>query len=134
MLRRSFFAAATLGVGGLFGLHFPKLANYSGRLARRAIDALNDFTRVKMREDGFYRRILPPLPVSEEGAISIPFDRLSQNLYIRGPRYKVPRREPSNSVLAIGRRRSPVPNKVSATERAERQRINEALFEKLAHG
>jgi hypothetical protein len=25
-----------------------------------AIDAVNDFTRIKMREDGFFRRIMPP--------------------------------------------------------------------------
>src|SRR4249920_2564419 len=28
-----------------------------------AIDAVNSFTRTKMREDGFYRRILPPQPI-----------------------------------------------------------------------
>jgi len=27
-----------------------------------AQQAVNDFTRVKMREDGFWRRILPPVP------------------------------------------------------------------------
>jgi hypothetical protein len=33
-------------------------------LARRATDAVNDFTRMKMREDGFYRRIMPPVPIT----------------------------------------------------------------------
>ena len=30
---------------------------------RQAIDAVNDFTRTKMREIGFYRRVLPPLQI-----------------------------------------------------------------------
>lgn len=29
--------------------------------ARGGMDAVNDFVRAKMREDGFYRRIMPPL-------------------------------------------------------------------------
>ena len=33
-------------------------------MEKEAIDAVNDFTRAKMREDGFYRRILLPLQVS----------------------------------------------------------------------
>ncbi len=32
-------------------------------MQKRAVDGLNAFTRVFMREDGFLRRILPPLPV-----------------------------------------------------------------------
>lgn len=31
-----------------------------------AIDAVNEFTRRKMREDGFYRRLLPPLPITND--------------------------------------------------------------------
>lgn len=76
-----------------------------------AIDAVNDFTRTKMREDGFYRRILPPVQISNDeldrqvdtdkpvkvvdkepdspAAISIPFATLPRNVYIRGPRYRV---------------------------------------------
>jgi len=30
------------------------------------IDAINDFTRVKMRENGFYRRIVPPLQINND--------------------------------------------------------------------
>jgi len=78
---------------------------------KQAADAVNDFTRTKMREDGFYRRILPPLQISNDeldrqvdtdkpvkvvdkepdspAAISIPFATLPINLYIRGPRYRV---------------------------------------------
>lgn len=78
---------------------------------KQAVDAVNDFTRTKMREDGFYRRILPPLQISNDeldrqvdtdkpvkvvdkevdspAAISIPFGTLPSNIYIRGPRYRV---------------------------------------------
>lgn len=31
-----------------------------------AIDAVNDFTRVQMREDSFMRRIIPPLEISDD--------------------------------------------------------------------
>jgi hypothetical protein len=90
---------------------FEKLSSRDPVLEKQAVDAVNDFTRVKMREDGFFRRILPPLPISNDeldrqvdtdkpvkvvdkepdspAAISIPFATLPQNLYIRGPRYKV---------------------------------------------
>ncbi len=90
---------------------FEKLASRDPLLEKQAVDAVNDFTRTKMREDGFYRRIIPPLPISNDeldrqvdtdkpvkivdkepdspAAISIPFATLPTNLYIRGPRYKV---------------------------------------------
>lgn len=80
-------------------------------MEKRAIDAVNDFTRVKMREDGFYRRIIPPLQIANDeldrqvdtdkpvkvvdkepdspAAISIPFANLPINVYILGPRYRV---------------------------------------------
>jgi hypothetical protein len=80
-------------------------------LEKRAIDAVNDFTRVKMREDGFFRRIIPPLQISNDdldrqvdtdkpvkvvdkepdspAAISLPFASLPINIYIKGPRYRV---------------------------------------------
>lgn len=90
---------------------FDKLSSRDSSLEKQAIDAVNDFTRVKMREDGFYRRIMPPIPITNDeldrqvdtdkpvkivdkepespAAISIPFATLPQNLYIRGPRYRV---------------------------------------------
>jgi len=90
---------------------FEKLSSHDPSLEKQAVDAVNDFTRTKMREDGFYRRIMPPLPISNDeldrqvdtdkpvkvvdkepdspAAISIPFATLPQNLYIRGPRYRV---------------------------------------------
>lgn len=80
-------------------------------LRKEAQDAINDYTRVKMREDGFLRRILPPVTITNDeldrqvdtdkpvkivdkepdspGAISVPFAALPMNRYIRGPRYRV---------------------------------------------
>ena len=90
---------------------FEKLASRDSILIKEAEDAVNDFTRTKMREDGFYRRIMPPIPITNDeldrqvdtdkpvkvvdkepdspAAISIPFATLPTNLYIRGPRYRV---------------------------------------------
>lgn len=90
---------------------FEKLASSDPMMTKEAIDAINDFTRVKMREDGFLRRIMPPLQITNEeldrqvstdkpvkvvdkepdspAAISVPFATLPMNLYIRGPRYLV---------------------------------------------
>ena len=80
-------------------------------MQKQAIDAVNDFTRTKMREDGFYRRIMPPLTITNDeldrqvdtdkpvkvvdkepdspAAVSLPFATLPINFYIRGPRYRV---------------------------------------------
>lgn len=80
-------------------------------MEKQALDAVNDFTRDKMREDGFYRRVLPPLTIANSeldrqaetdkpskvidkepnspAAMSIPFATLPRNVYIRGPRYIV---------------------------------------------
>jgi hypothetical protein len=80
-------------------------------MEKQAIDAVNDFTRARMREDGFYRRILPPLQISNDdldrqvdtdlpvkvvdmepgspAAASVPFASMPEGLYILGPRYRV---------------------------------------------
>lgn len=90
---------------------FDKLSSRDAILIKEAEDSVNDFTRTKMREDGFYRRIMPPIPITNDeldrqvdtekpvkvvdkepdspAAISIPFATLPSNLYIRGPRYRV---------------------------------------------
>lgn len=90
---------------------FEKLSSRDPVLEKQAVDAVNEFTRTKMREDGFYRRIMPPTPITNDeldrqvdtdkpvkvvdkepdspAAISIPFATLPTNLYIRGPRYRV---------------------------------------------
>jgi hypothetical protein len=88
-----------------------KLTSDNEGLRKEAQDAINDYTRVKMREDGFYRRILPPVQITNDqldrqvdtdkpvkvvdkepdspGAISVPFATLPINRYIKGPRYRV---------------------------------------------
>ena len=80
-------------------------------MEKRALDAVLDYTRYRMREEGFYRRILPPVQVSNDdldqqvdtdkpvkiierepdspAAISIPFNTLPMNLYVRGQKYRV---------------------------------------------
>ena len=88
-----------------------KLASDDPRQVKEAADAINDYTRVKIREDGFWRRILPPVQITNDeldrqvdtdkpvkivdkepdspAAISVPFATLPMNRYIRGPRYRV---------------------------------------------
>lgn len=90
---------------------FEKLASRDRVLEKQAEDTVNDFTRYMMREDGIYRKIMPPVPISNDqldrqswttkpvkivdkeprspAAISIPFATLPMNLYIKGPRYSV---------------------------------------------
>lgn len=80
-------------------------------MEKRAVDAVHDFTRLKIREEGFYRKILPQIPISDEDldlavdtdkpmkivekepdnppAITVPFASLPMNMYIYGPRYRV---------------------------------------------
>lgn len=80
-------------------------------MEKRALDAVNDFTRYRMREEGFWRRILPAVQISNEdldrqvdtdkpvkivdrepdspAAISVPFNNLPMSMYIRGQRYRV---------------------------------------------
>ena len=65
--------------------------------------------RTRVREDGFYRRIVPPVQISQDDmdrevitdepvrvvsvengpAMSVPFGTLPINVYIRGPRHRV---------------------------------------------
>jgi hypothetical protein len=88
-----------------------KLASGDSRIVKEAQDAINDYTRVKMREDGFTRRIVPPLTVTNDeldrqvdtdkpvkvidmevdspAAISVPFATLPMNRYIRTKRYRI---------------------------------------------
>lgn len=90
---------------------FEKLASRDPLMEKEAIDAVNDYTRTKMRENGFYRQIMPPLTLTNDeldrqvstdkpskvvdkepdspAAISIPFATLPMNVYIRGDRYLV---------------------------------------------
>lgn len=90
---------------------FEKLSSRNPLMEKEAVDAVTDFTRIKMREDGFFRRIMPPVQISNDdltrqintdkpvvivdkeidspAAISVPFASLPTNLYIRGNRYAV---------------------------------------------
>jgi hypothetical protein len=80
-------------------------------LEKRATDAVNDFTRFKMREDGIERRVLPPLQITNDeldrrvdtdkpvkvidrepdspAAITVPYATSPINIYIKAPRYQV---------------------------------------------
>ena len=80
-------------------------------MQKQATDAVNDFTRTRMREDGFYRKILPALTITNAeldkqvdtdkpvkvvekepdspAAVSMPFATLPLSFYIRGPKYRV---------------------------------------------
>lgn len=45
----------------------------NGQTAINAINAINEFTRVKMREDNFYRRILPPVFIGNDATYPFPY-------------------------------------------------------------
>jgi hypothetical protein len=90
---------------------YEKITSDNPEMVKDAPQGVNDFTRVKMREDGFWRKILPPVPISNDeldrqvdteknvkivdkepdspAAISIPYATLPMNRYIQGPRYRV---------------------------------------------
>lgn len=90
---------------------FEKLASDDQTMFKEAVDAVNDFTRTTMREDGILRRVMPPIPITNSdldrvpgtdkpvkvvdmepgspAAISVPFNTLPTNFYIRGRRYLV---------------------------------------------
>lgn len=81
------------------------------RLQKQAEDTVNAYTRLKIREDGIVRRVLPPIPiantdldrqvdtalpakvvdmeVNSPAAISVPFANFPTQVYIRGNRYRV---------------------------------------------
>jgi len=80
-------------------------------LQKEAIDGLNDYLRVTMREDGFARRLCPPVNITAADldrqvdtakpvvvrdkepnspvAYSVPFGTTPMNHYIKGPRYRI---------------------------------------------
>ncbi len=87
-----------------------KISSHDPVLRKQAEDGANDYTRIRVREDGFFRRVLPPIPMTSgfdrqvdtdkpvkvidkepnsPAAISVPFGALPMNRYIRGPRYRV---------------------------------------------
>ena len=80
-------------------------------LEKKAADSVNAFTRTKMREDSFSRKIMEPVEITNDEldraietdlpmkiidkepdsppAISLPFGNLPVNIYIKAPRYRV---------------------------------------------
>lgn len=80
-------------------------------LRKQAKEGVDDWLRIRMREDGFARRILPPVPVTpadldrqvdtpkpvivkdmepnSAGAYTVPFGTTPMDHYIMGPRYRV---------------------------------------------
>ena len=88
-----------------------QLTSDNPQIVKEAQDAINDYTRMQMREDGFTRRVIPPVTITNDeldrqvdtdkpvkvidkepdspAAVSVPFATLPLNRYIRGPRYRV---------------------------------------------
>jgi hypothetical protein len=88
-----------------------RLVSGDDSIVKEAQDAINDYVRVRMREDGFWRRVLPPITITNDeldrqvdtdnpvkvvdkepespAAVSVPFASLPMNRYIRGPRFRV---------------------------------------------
>ena len=84
---------------------------FENGMQKEAQDAVTDFVRMRMREEGFLRQILPPVMVTDDdldkqvdtdkpvivcekepdspAAISVPFGTLPMNRYIRGIRFRV---------------------------------------------
>jgi len=92
-------------------IFYDKLTSGQSDLVKQANDSINEFTRVKMREDGFARKVLPPIPIGAEeidrsvdtdkpvkivdkepgsrAAVTVPFATTPSARYIKGPRYRV---------------------------------------------
>jgi len=90
---------------------FIEMLDGSPEMQKTAGDTVTEFTRVRNREEGVMRKILPPLTITNEeldrqvdtakpvrivdkepnspAAISVPFGTLPINQYIQGPRYRV---------------------------------------------
>src|SRR3990167_897920 len=56
-------------------------------MEKKALSAVDDFVRLKVREDGYLRKWLPPITIGIEAdspaAIGVPFGTLPLNVYIR---------------------------------------------------
>jgi len=90
---------------------YEQISSSNPEMVKNAEDAVNSFIRVKMREDGFWRKILPPVPVSNSdldrqvdtdkptivldkepnspAAASIPYATQPFSRYIKAPRFRV---------------------------------------------
>jgi hypothetical protein len=87
------------------------LSSSDSALQKEATNGVNDYLRIRAREDGFARRIQPPIPVTPAdldrqvdtvkpvivkdtepdtpSAYSVPFGTVPMNHYIDAPRYRV---------------------------------------------
>jgi hypothetical protein len=90
------------------GAFYDKLT--SG-MEKEAADVVTDYVRMKMREEGFSRKIIPPVQITDEdldpavdtdkpvkicekeaespAAYTVPYGTLPQNRYIRGRRFRI---------------------------------------------
>jgi len=90
---------------------YEQISSQNPDMVKNAEDAVNSYIRVKMREDGFWRKILPPIPISNNdldrqvdtdkpvivldkepnspAAASIPYATQPFARYIRAPRFRV---------------------------------------------
>lgn len=88
-----------------------QLTSDNDMLVKEAQEGVNDYLRIRMREDGFARRILPPYTVTpadldrqvdtpkpviikdiepnSPGAYSVPFGTTPMDHYIMAPRYRI---------------------------------------------
>lgn len=93
------------------GQFWEHIGSSNPAIVKNAEDAVNAFIRVKMREDGFWRKILPPIPISNDdldrqvdtdkpvivldkepnspAAASVPYATQPFARYIRAPRFRV---------------------------------------------
>ena len=93
-------------------MFYEKVASDDPAMNKVASEAVQDWTRTKMREDGFMRKILPPIPIGNEDlnrqldsdrnwvivdkevegmpAASVPYNTLPVYKYIESDRYAVP--------------------------------------------
>jgi hypothetical protein len=92
-------------------LFFQKVASSDPAGLTKAASAVQEYTRLKMREDGFLRKIMPPIPITNADldrelssdrnrvivdketpsdiAVSVPYGKLPAMKYIRTDRYAV---------------------------------------------
>lgn len=89
---------------------FDKLAGDDPAMHKEAAETLNDFTRLRVREESYLDQILPPETITNDqldrdtsegnfrieemepdspGAISVPLASTPMTLYIRGRKYKI---------------------------------------------
>lgn len=93
-------------------MFFQKVASGDHADMQKAANAVTEYTRIQMREDGFLRKIMPPIPITNadldrqlnsdrnwvivdkevpsDVAVSVPYGKMPAYKYIRTDRYAVP--------------------------------------------